>query len=91
MYRERSRGATVIRNVTHRRWASWEVVDESAVQDFVRGGYGAAEILRGNCWVLGGWSVEPLDAFYSTWSDARKTFGQGTPQDGSNLDNSSRS
>ncbi|OKH68267.1 hypothetical protein EB73_16350 [Mycobacterium sp. SWH-M3] len=31
-----------------------------------------------------------LDAFYSTWSDARETFGQGTPQDGSNLDNSSK-
>ncbi|GJJ19612.1 TPR repeat region-containing protein [Mycolicibacterium mageritense] len=31
-----------------------------------------------------------LDAFYSTWSDARETFGQGTPQDGSKLDNSSQ-
>ncbi|WP_276823028.1 EspA/EspE family type VII secretion system effector [Mycolicibacterium mageritense] len=31
-----------------------------------------------------------LDAFYSTWSDARETFGQGTPQDGGKLDNSSQ-
>jgi hypothetical protein len=34
--------------------------------------------------------VGALDAFYSTWSDARATFGQGTPQDGTKLDNSSR-
>lgn len=31
-----------------------------------------------------------LDAFYSTWSDARETFGQGAPQDGGRLDNSSQ-
>lgn len=31
-----------------------------------------------------------LDAFYSTWSNARKTFGQGTPQDGSQFDASSK-
>ncbi|MBN3459802.1 hypothetical protein JNN96_37885 [Mycobacterium sp. DSM 3803] len=31
-----------------------------------------------------------LDAFYSTWSDARETFGQGAPQDGGQLDNSSK-
>ncbi|WP_454787526.1 TPR repeat region-containing protein [Mycolicibacterium lutetiense] len=31
-----------------------------------------------------------LDAFYSTWSRARETFGQGTPQDGATLDQSSK-
>ncbi|MCC9186807.1 EspA/EspE family type VII secretion system effector [Mycolicibacterium mageritense] len=31
-----------------------------------------------------------LDAFYSTWSEARETFGQSTPQDGALLDNSSK-
>lgn len=30
-----------------------------------------------------------LDAFYSTWSNARETFGQGTPQDGTQFDASS--
>ncbi|WP_326545118.1 EspA/EspE family type VII secretion system effector [Mycolicibacterium sp. ND9-15] len=31
-----------------------------------------------------------LDAFLSTWSQARATFGEGTPRDGAGLDNSSR-
>ncbi|MGV0781002.1 TPR repeat region-containing protein [Mycolicibacterium sp. XJ775] len=31
-----------------------------------------------------------LDAFYSTWTSARKTFGQGAPQDGATLDQSSK-
>lgn len=31
-----------------------------------------------------------LDAFYSTWSKARQTFGQGTPQDGTQFDASSK-
>nr|WP_090280003.1 EspA/EspE family type VII secretion system effector [Mycolicibacterium komanii]CRL76083.1 ESX-1 secretion-associated protein A, EspA [Mycolicibacterium komanii] len=29
-----------------------------------------------------------VDAFLSTWSRARATFGEGTPQDGDGLDNS---
>ncbi|MDV3123312.1 hypothetical protein M1247_00150 [Mycobacterium sp. 21AC1] len=32
----------------------------------------------------------PLDAFNSTWIKARETFGQGTPDDGSQYDGSSR-
>ncbi|MCV7160539.1 TPR repeat region-containing protein [Mycolicibacterium brisbanense] len=31
-----------------------------------------------------------LDAFNETWSQARETFGQGTPEDGSKFDGSSR-
>ncbi|MDV3128881.1 hypothetical protein M1247_28510 [Mycobacterium sp. 21AC1] len=31
-----------------------------------------------------------LDGFYSTWSKARETFGQGTPDDGSQYDGSSK-
>ena len=31
-----------------------------------------------------------LDAFESTWSNARSTFGQGTPQEGAQFDNSSQ-
>ncbi|WP_211296071.1 EspA/EspE family type VII secretion system effector [Mycobacterium aquaticum] len=31
-----------------------------------------------------------LDAFNQTWSQARETFGQGTPEDGSKFDGSSR-
>ncbi|MGV0744221.1 TPR repeat region-containing protein [Mycolicibacterium sp. XJ870] len=31
-----------------------------------------------------------LDGFYSTWSKARETFGQGMPDDGSQYDGSSR-
>ncbi|MGV0743581.1 TPR repeat region-containing protein [Mycolicibacterium sp. XJ870] len=31
-----------------------------------------------------------LDAFYSTWSNARETFGQGNPQDGAEFDGSSK-
>ncbi|ORX13230.1 MULTISPECIES: alpha/beta hydrolase [Mycolicibacterium] len=31
-----------------------------------------------------------LDGFYSTWNKARETFGQGTPDDGSQFDGSSR-
>lgn len=34
--------------------------------------------------------MSALDAFYATWSSARETFGQGTPQDGAALDQSSR-
>lgn len=29
-----------------------------------------------------------LDAFLATWSNARSTFGQGTPQSGAQFDNS---
>jgi len=29
-----------------------------------------------------------LDGFESTWSNARSTFGQGTPQEGAQFDNS---
>ena len=29
-----------------------------------------------------------LNAFLSTWSNARKTFGEGTPQPGAQYDNS---
>ncbi|MFY1621115.1 EspA/EspE family type VII secretion system effector, partial [Micromonospora sp. WMMD736] len=31
-----------------------------------------------------------LDAFYSTWDDARETFGQGVPQPGEDFDQSSQ-
>jgi hypothetical protein len=31
-----------------------------------------------------------LDAFHETWSQARETFGQGTPEDGAKFDGSSR-
>lgn len=31
-----------------------------------------------------------LDAFLSTWEQARATFGEGVPQDGAGLDNSAR-
>jgi uncharacterized protein YukE len=34
--------------------------------------------------------VGVLDAFESTWSNARSTFGQGTPQGGAQFDNSAR-
>ncbi|MHC9292570.1 EspA/EspE family type VII secretion system effector [Mycobacterium sp. LTG2003] len=34
--------------------------------------------------------MSALDGFYSTWNKARKTFGQGTPDDGSQFDGSSR-
>jgi hypothetical protein len=34
--------------------------------------------------------VGVLDAFLSTWSHARATFGEGTPHDGAGLDNSAR-
>ena len=33
--------------------------------------------------------MSALEAFYSTWSSARETFGQGTPQDGTQYDASS--
>jgi uncharacterized protein YukE len=32
--------------------------------------------------------LEALDGFESTWSNARSTFGQGTPQEGAQFDNS---
>lgn len=31
-----------------------------------------------------------LDGFYTTWNNARETFGQGTPQPGTDFDNSSK-
>jgi uncharacterized protein YukE len=31
-----------------------------------------------------------LDGFYTTWNNARETFGQGTPQPGTDFDNSSQ-
>ena len=34
--------------------------------------------------------MSALDGFYSTWNKARETFGQGTPDDGSQFDGSSR-
>jgi EspA/EspE family len=34
--------------------------------------------------------VSALDAFMSTWSTARQTLGQGTPQDGAPFDNSAQ-
>ena len=34
--------------------------------------------------------MSPLDAFYSAWSQARETFGQGAPQDGTRFDGSSQ-
>lgn len=34
--------------------------------------------------------MSALDGFYSTWNKARETFGQGTPDDGSRFDGSSR-
>src|SRR5262245_17573233 len=40
---------------------------------------------------LGAWDngqVSALNAFLSTWSNARQTFGEGTPQSGAQYDNS---
>ena len=34
--------------------------------------------------------MSALDALYSAWENARETFGQGTPQDGSRFDGSSQ-
>ena len=34
--------------------------------------------------------MSALDGFYSTWNKARETFGQGTPDDGTQFDGSSR-
>jgi hypothetical protein len=34
--------------------------------------------------------VTALDGFYTTWNNARETFGQGTPQPGTDFDNSSQ-
>ncbi len=30
--------------------------------------------------------MSALDGFYATWNDARNTFGEGTPQGGSQID-----
>lgn len=38
----------------------------------------------------GGALVSVLDGFYTTWNNARETFGQGTPQPGTDFDNSSK-
>ena len=35
-------------------------------------------------------SVSALEAFLSTWSRARETFGEGVPQDGARFDNSAQ-
>jgi hypothetical protein len=34
--------------------------------------------------------MSAIDAFMSTWSNARETLGQGTPQEGAPSDNSSQ-
>lgn len=34
--------------------------------------------------------MSAIDAFYSTWSQARETFGSGVPQDGSEFDKSNQ-
>lgn len=34
--------------------------------------------------------MSALNGFYSTWADARETFGQGAPQTGSDFDNSAQ-
>ena len=39
---------------------------------------------------VGGGGSGPLEAFNSTWTKARETFGQGSPVGGEQLDGSSR-
>lgn len=56
----------------------------------VSAGAGTTETMSLPSISLGGVSMSALGAFYSTWSNARQTFGEGTPQDGSQFDASSK-